>query len=162
MRARIVAMFGVPTVEGSPLLASSSPAGLVAVAGSALKACVSSARALARVIATPTPFSTETLLSLMASLLKLTRFASFLGVSTTVSASGALLGICASSATHDALPLLKSRGTCALLPVIGMTVAPERKSAAWTSMCCKTNAAYCCALQGLEGPPGEGMAHFLS
>jgi hypothetical protein len=80
MRARIVAMFTVPTVEGSAREASRSPAGETAVAGFAENAWVSMARALARVIATPTPFSTETLLSLIASFDKLTRLANFFGV----------------------------------------------------------------------------------
>jgi hypothetical protein len=78
MRARIVAMFTVPTVEGSAREASRSPAGETAVAGFAENAWVSMARALARVIATSTPFSTETLLSLIASFDKLTRLAKFL------------------------------------------------------------------------------------
>jgi hypothetical protein len=84
MRARIVAMFTVPTVEGSAREASRSPAGETAVAGFAENAWVSMARALARalarVVATPTPFSTETLLSLIASFDKLTRLANFFGV----------------------------------------------------------------------------------
>jgi hypothetical protein len=102
------------------------------------KATLSSSFATARVIASPTALSTDTLASAIDSFESETTFATFFGASRSESPSGASEGIGSPSATHATVPSSTRRGTRASLPAMLIRRAPERRSTLSVLKCSRT------------------------